>query len=117
MPNMGGAAAIFKQASDPGSSAVAGDLWSDTDNEALYRRNDSNDGWITMNSSEKADVTTETTVPKITSTIGDYTTPDSATASSFASTATWTWDGSDTGFTTSDEGGSVYCDNFKIKML
>ena len=107
MPNMGGAAAIFKQASDPGSSAVAGDLWSDTDNEALYRRNDANDGWITLNSSEKADISPLTVTTKASSTIADYSTPSSATASSFDSDATFTWDGSATGWTTSDEGGSA----------
>ena len=104
---MGGAAAIFKQASDPGSSAVAGDLWSDTDNEALYRRNDANDGWITLNSSEKADISPLTVTTKASSTIADYSTPSSATASSFDSDATFTWDGSATGWTTSDEGGSA----------
>ena len=107
MPNMGGAAAIFKQASDPGSSAVAGDLWSDTDNEALYRRNDANDGWITLNSSEKADISPETVTAKINSTIADYSTPDSATASSFASSADWTFDGSATGWETDNGGGTA----------
>jgi len=104
---MGGAASIFKQASDPGSSAVAGDLWSDTDNEALYRRNDSNDGWITLNSSEKADISPETVTTKASSTIADYSTPSAATASSFASDATFTWDGSATGWTLTNDGGSA----------
>ncbi len=105
---MGGAAAVFKQSSDPGTSAVAGDLWSDTDNNALYRRNDDNDGWITLNSSEKADVTPETTVPLISSTIGDYTDPDSATASSYKDDANFTYnDGASTGFTTAGTAGKI----------
>ena len=117
MPNMGGAAAIFKQSSDPASSAVAGDLWSDTDNETLKRRNDANDGWITLNSSELADVSAETTVPKISSTIGDYTTPDSATASSFASDAVYSTDfSSDSGWTLTANGGTVAIASNKLTI-
>jgi len=82
MPNMGSAVSIFKQSSDPASSATAGDLWSDTDSNTLYRRNDSNDAWLKITDSTNYNIQVEEIVMPYSTTIGDYAQPSSATASS-----------------------------------
>jgi len=40
MPNMGGGGGGITKSASPPVSPVAGELWSDTDNNQLYRRND-----------------------------------------------------------------------------
>ena len=70
MPNMGGGGGgIIKSASDPATTATAGDLWSDTDNEKLYRRNDANDAWLEL---ANYPVAGDELVNDYTTTIGDY---------------------------------------------
>ncbi len=96
MPNMGTAVSIFKQSSDPGSAATAGDLWSDTDNQALYRRNDANSAWLTLAQSTdvdnvEADITPQNLVQANSSTIGDYLQPESATGSSVDTSSTYSF--------------------------
>jgi len=39
-------AAVFKQDADPATSAEAGDLWSETDTNSLFRRNDADTNWL-----------------------------------------------------------------------
>ena len=65
----GGGGGVIKSASDPATTATAGDLWSDTDNEKLYRRNDANDAWLEL---ANYPVAGDEAVNDYSTTIGDY---------------------------------------------
>jgi len=64
MPNMGGGGGITKSASPP-VSPVAGELWSDTDDNTLYRRNDSNNAWHNVSGEVNKFTTAATFTPAI----------------------------------------------------
>lgn len=112
MPNMGTAVSIFKQSSDPASAATAGDLWSDTDSNTLYRRNDSNDGWLTITDTTNYNIQDDEVVMPYSTTIGDYTQPSGAVASSdsVASPNFETTFDSTSGWTTGGGGGDISID-------
>ena len=89
MPNMGGGGGgLTKSGSDPAASSTAGDLWSDTDNNKIYRRNDGNTAWTQLSfypiDAQEVDMLAS-------STIGDYSQPSGATASSEGSTTSDGW--------------------------
>ena len=101
MPNMGGGGGGITKSASPPVSPVAGELWSDTDNNQLYRRNDANDEWLTVMGEEaKKGITTYN------ETIGDYTTTDGVYMSTgtipdvystdFSSSTGWTLQGNNT---------------------
>ena len=64
--------------------------------------------WATSGGS---DVSANEVVMPATTTIGDYSTPSSAVASSATGGADWTWDGSSTGWDTDNGGGTANVDS------
>jgi hypothetical protein len=83
---MGGGTDNLKVQSSAPVSPTAGLLWVDTDNNKIYRRNDANSAWITNVDSANQLIDEDLIVTPYNQTIGDYTQPSGATASSAATT-------------------------------